>query len=117
MADENSQEIQNLILLVLDRMDNETRANTLEQISTRKKEFINDLKIEEENNKDRLRKIKNNHNRCERALPETFMSTKLKDLLAVGEASVQSYPDDHENQWLSLMIKKSSFTSKLWFVA
>lgn len=117
MADDNGQEIQDQILLVLNRMDDEVRANTLEQISKRKKEFINDLKIEEANNKDRIRKIANNHNRCEKALPETFMSTKVNDLLKISEVSIQSCPDEFENQWLSLMIKKSLFTQKLWFVA
>lgn len=117
MAFSDGLEIQNQILLLLDRMDEEKRANTLEQISKHKKELINDLKIEKANNENSIREIINDHNRCKRALPETFMGIKVNELLDTSEVSIQSYSHEYENQWLSLLIKKSSSTGKLWFVA
>lgn len=117
MADDFSQKVISQILTILNRMDDERRANTLEQISKHMKELNNDLKIEETSIKTYQRKVNNNHNGCKRALPETFMNTVVANLLKnISEISVQSNPGDCENKWISLMIKKSSITPQLWYV-
>lgn len=117
MADNSTQKVISKITTILDRMDAETRANTLEQIATHIKELNNDMKIEETSNKNHLLKIKMNHNGFKRALPDTVKETLVANLWKNKcEISAMSYPGGCESNWISLMIDKSAITPKLWFV-
>ncbi|KAH9408589.1 hypothetical protein TYRP_010854 [Tyrophagus putrescentiae] len=93
MADNSTQKVISKITTILDRMDAETRANTLEQIATHIKELNNDMKIEETSNKNHLLKIKMNHNGFKRALPDTVKETLVANLWKNKcEISAMSYP-------------------------